>query len=63
MREAFNIRKVIVTNSACQTDTFEPLQQASVKSLSDMLGRVVNRIHDNRAVRALSQSPSLEDCI
>ncbi|MGA1875356.1 MAG: ribose-phosphate diphosphokinase, partial [bacterium] len=49
----YHLREVVVTNSIPQTDKFKALPFFSVRSLADILSRVINRIHYNREVSEL----------
>ena len=44
----FHLRQVVVTNSVPQTPAFAALPFMSVRCLSDILSRIINRIHFNR---------------
>jgi len=44
------LKRVIVTNSIPQTGEFQDLPFVSIRCLSDMLSRTINRIHYNRSV-------------
>jgi len=59
LHETGRLQQVIVTNSVPQAEAFEALPFTSVRCLSDILSRVVNRIHYNRSVTALTSSPAL----
>jgi ribose-phosphate pyrophosphokinase len=49
----YHLKEVIVTNSIPQTNGFLELPFLSVRCLSDILSRVINRIHYNRSVSEL----------
>jgi len=49
----YHLREVVVTDSIPQTDRFKALPFFSVRSLADVLSRVINRIHYNREVSEL----------
>ena len=51
----YGLQEVVVTNSIPQTDAFLQLPFFSVRDLSDILARVVNRIHHNRSISELFQ--------
>jgi ribose-phosphate pyrophosphokinase len=46
----YHLKEVVVTNSIPQTDVFQALPFVSVRCLSDIFTRVINRIHFNRSV-------------
>jgi ribose-phosphate pyrophosphokinase len=56
LRASYHLKKVVVTNSIPQTETFQSMPFVSVESLSDTLARVINRIHYNRSVSELFYS-------
>jgi ribose-phosphate pyrophosphokinase len=58
LHDECNLREAIVTNSVPQAPEFEALPFTSVRCLADPLTRVVNRIHYNRSVTDLSDSPT-----
>jgi len=49
----YNLREVVVTDSIPQTDEFVAMPFLSARSLSDILTRVINRIHYNHSVSSL----------
>lgn len=49
----FHLREVLVTNSIPQTQQFAALPFLKVACLSELLSRVINRIHHNRSVSEL----------
>mgnify|MGYP001043984980 CR=1 FL=1 len=59
LHDSFNLRGVLVTDSIPQSDAFKALPYTAVRSLSDILARVINRIHYNRPVSDLSTIPTL----
>jgi ribose-phosphate pyrophosphokinase len=53
----YGLKEVIVTNSIPQTQEFESLPFLSIKSLSDTLGRTINRIHYSQSVSEVFYQP------
>lgn len=55
LHDRYGLQEVIVTNSIPQTEAFRTLPFVRVRDLSDILARVVNRIHHNRPISELFQ--------
>ena len=53
LHAGYHLREVVVTNSIPQTAAFHALPFVSVRCLSDILSRIINRIHFNRSVSEL----------
>jgi ribose-phosphate pyrophosphokinase len=53
LHSRYNLKEVIVTDSIPQSEDFVSLPFFSVRSLSDVLTRVINRIHYNQSVSSL----------
>jgi ribose-phosphate pyrophosphokinase len=53
----YGLREIVVTNSVPQTEAFRALSYLTIRSLSDPLARVINRIHYNRAVPGMPEGP------
>lgn len=51
--ENYHLQQVVVTNSIPQTMAFQEMPFVTVKSLSGILARVINRIHYDRSVSEL----------
>jgi phosphoribosylpyrophosphate synthetase len=49
----YNVQEFVVTNTIPQTERFRALDFVSVRDLSNILARVINRIHYSRPVRDL----------
>jgi ribose-phosphate pyrophosphokinase len=49
----YGLKELVVTNSIPQTNPFRELSFVSVRCLSEMLSRTINRIHYNRSVSEL----------
>jgi ribose-phosphate pyrophosphokinase len=54
----YQLEKVVVTNTIPQTEAFRDLSFVSERDLSDLLARVINRIHYNRSVSELFTQPN-----
>jgi ribose-phosphate pyrophosphokinase len=61
LRLEYNMQELMTTNSIPQTDAFSALPFLSVQDLSDVLARVLNRIHYNRSVSELFRKAILFD--
>jgi ribose-phosphate pyrophosphokinase len=61
LHENYHLKKVIVTDSIPQTEEFRTLPFVSVRSLSDILTRVINGIHYNQPVTGLTYQPVYQD--
>lgn len=59
LHRRYHLKEMIVTNSIPQTDEFQSLPFISVKCLSDILCRTINRIHYNRSVNEVLYQPLL----
>ena len=57
LHQKYNLRKMVVTNSIPQTEAFAELPFFSVRCLSDMLARAINRIHYDRSVSEVFYRP------
>ncbi|MCF6159243.1 MAG: ribose-phosphate pyrophosphokinase [wastewater metagenome] len=57
LHKNYHLKEMIVTNSIPQTDEFQSLPFVSVKCLSDILCRTINRVHFNRSVNELLYRP------
>jgi ribose-phosphate pyrophosphokinase len=57
LHTSYHLEEVIVTNSVPQTDRFRSPSFLKVKSLSDPLSRIINRIHHNRSVDGILAQP------
>lgn len=55
--KSYRLKELIVTNSIPQTDEFQSLPFISEKCLSEILCRVINRIHYNRSVNEVLYQP------
>ena len=53
----YQLQEVVVTNTIPQTEAFRELPFLSARDLSDLLARVINRIHYNRSVSELFTQP------
>ena len=53
----YNLREMVVTNSVPQTEGFLDLPFLTVRDLSDLLARIVNRLHHNRSVDGILARP------
>ncbi len=54
----YQLEEVVVTNTIPQTEAFRDLSFVSERDLSDLLARVINRIHYNRSVSELFTQPN-----
>jgi len=64
LNDGYNLREVVVTDSIPQTEEFMALPFLSVRSLSNVFARVINRIHCNEAVGgAFEDIQSDEDAV
>lgn len=53
LHEAYRLKQVVVTNSIPQTERFTSLSFFTVRDLSEILARVINRVHYSRSVSEL----------
>lgn len=53
LHERYGLRRMVVTDSVPQTEAYVELPFLEVRSLSDPLARVINRIHYNRPVEGV----------
>ena len=53
LHEDYHLQEMVVTDSIPQTGTFRALPLVSVRSLDDILARVINRIHYSQSVSEL----------
>jgi ribose-phosphate pyrophosphokinase len=51
--EHYHLKELVITNSIPQTERFRSLPFISIFCLSDILARVINRIHYNRSISDL----------
>jgi ribose-phosphate pyrophosphokinase len=58
LHTSYHLKEMVVTDSIPQTDTFQALPFVSVRSLGDILARVINRIHYSQSVSELFRQPS-----
>jgi ribose-phosphate pyrophosphokinase len=53
----YHLQKMVVTNSIPQAEDFLNLPFLNVRDLSDLLSRIINRIHHNRSVDGILAEP------
>lgn len=53
----YRLKEMLVTNSIPQTAAFQSLPFVSIKCLSDVLSRTINRIHYNQSVNEMLYQP------
>jgi ribose-phosphate pyrophosphokinase len=56
LHEKHNLKRLVLTNTIPQTEEFISLPFVSVRCLSDMLSRTINRIHYSRSVSEVFRS-------
>jgi len=58
LHAGYGLREVVVTNTIPQTEGFRDLSFLRVRSIEEILARVINRIHYNRSVSGMIREPA-----
>ena len=60
LHEKYHLREVVITNSIPQIDAFQALPFMTVRCLSDILARTINRVHFDRSVSEVFYRPTAD---